>query len=205
VVGVNEGADVVNDVATEALTPAADLRPGRRWLSRGFAVVAVLGLAGTILFASLWSGLRHQRDTEHSVARVARQFTLVLTNFDAKTVDADFDRIIGYATGDFLDQARATFGADLRKALIERQASSRGQIRFLFTEDVKGDTADVFVVVDQTIANNVLKSPQDDEVRMDIALKKVSGEWRVSELTVLQAPPVPTGLVGTTTTTTPAH
>jgi hypothetical protein len=157
-------------------------------------VVALLATtAASIILYVDWHAARAQDDRERQVLKVSRDFTTALFNFDAKSVDADFDRIIAFGTGKFLDQAKQNFGSDIRQALIQRQASSRGQVRFLFVEDVKANSADVFVVEDQQIFNNVLKAPEADEVRADIALTRVNGAWRVSDLTVLQSPPVASG------------
>jgi hypothetical protein len=150
-----------------------------------------------------WNTQRHKQDNQRQVQLVAKQFILALTNFDAKTIDADVARIASFATGTFAGQVPVFFTADFRKAAQQVGASSRGQILYLLTEDVHSSSADVFTVVDQTIVNNKFKAPEADELRVELALTKVKGAWRISNVTVLQAPPVNTPLTGTTGTTTP--
>ena len=78
-------------------------------------------------------------------------------------------------------------------------------MRSLFVQSVQGSTADVYAVLDQTIFNNSLKQPEADELRVDVTLQLVNGLWRVSQVTVLQAPPVATSpLAGPSPTTTAA-
>ncbi len=200
------GPDEAAEPAQQPMPSSARRRWGRRGLQVGLAVVAVLGLAGTAIFAAKWNGLRHRQDSEHQAQSVARQFLTALTNFDARTVDADFGRIISFAAdnSDFAHQAQSTFNSDLGRAFKAKQASSRGEIHFLFVQGVTGSTADVYAVVDQTIFNNSMKAPASDEIRVDVTLRKAKGVWRVSELTVLQAPPVAgTPLTGPTSTTVP--
>jgi hypothetical protein len=175
-------------------------------LTAALALVAVLGLLGTVGFGLAWNTARHRQDNQRAVQIVARQFILALTNFDGKTIDADVARISSFATGTFATQVPVFFTADFRKAAQQVGASSRGQILYLLTEDVHSGTADVFTVVDQTIVNNKFKAPEADELRVELALTKVKGAWRISNVTVLQAPPVNTPLTGTSggsTTTAP--
>jgi hypothetical protein len=188
-----------------APAPAPAGRGGRALLA-GVALVALLGLVGTAVFASMWNGLRHRDDTQHQVEGVGRQFLIALTNFDARTVDSDFARILSFAADNshFAQQAQSTFNSDLGRAFKAKQASSRGEIHYLFVQGVHGTTADVYAVIDQTIFNNSMKAPVADEIRADVTLQRVKGLWRVSELTVLQAPPVAgTPLTGPTPTTLP--
>ena len=180
--------------------------PRQRWLTPLLAVVAVLGLVGTVVFASAWSNVKHAQASQTAVRQTSRDFLLALTTFDGKSVDADFNRIQGFATGDFASQAQKFFGSDVRQAMQQVQASSRGQIRYLFVEDLRGDTASVYAVVDQTILNNKFTSPEADVLRIELTMQRVRGAWRVSEVTVLQAPPVNVSpLTAPPTTTAPGR
>ena len=121
------------------------------------------------------------------------------------------DNILDYATGEFADQAEQQFADDdTRAALREVQASSRVEVRDLFVQSFDGDKGRVFAVVDQTIANNQFPNPRSDQVRLEIGMRKVDGDWKVSTLDVLEAPAaaaaiaggtVPTGDTATTDTT----
>lgn len=156
------------------------------------AVVAIAGLVGTAVFWSKWHALQNRAGAQTAVTTTATDFLKALTNFDASTIDADFNRVEGYAVGNFKTQAAQFFSTDVRKALAKVQAVSRGQIRDLYVESLKGDRASVYASVDQTIANINFKAPEQDELRIVVNMTKSAQGWRVSDVTVLQAPAVPT-------------
>ena len=156
------------------------------------AVVALAGIMGTIVFWSKWHALSDHAGQQAAVTRTATDFLKALTNFDAATVDADFNRVESYAVGNFKNQANQFFSTDVRKALAKVQAVSRGQIRDLYVESLKGDQATVYASIDQTIANINFKAPEQDELRIVVNLTDTAQGWRVSDVTVLQAPAVPT-------------
>ncbi|GAC1530008.1 MAG: hypothetical protein NVS3B12_04010 [Acidimicrobiales bacterium] len=156
------------------------------------AVVALLGLVGSVVFWSKWHTLASRDHQQGAVTRTSTEFLKALTNFDAATIDADFNRVESYAVGHFKGQADQFFSSDVRKALAKVQAVSRGQIRDLYVESLKGDQATVYASVDQTIANINFKAPEQDQLRIVLNLARQPQGWRVSDVTVLQAPAVPT-------------
>lgn len=168
-----------------------DWRPSRLpW------VLAALGLVGTLVFGVLWLGARDggsdagagSSGAGAEVLSSARAFSEDLTNFDGATIDRDFDAITDRATGEFRSQADQFFSSDVRSQLKTAQASSRGEIRSAYVQSVDGNRATVFVVVDQTIANNASPQPQADTLRMELGLVQRQGSWKVERVAVLTAP-----------------
>jgi hypothetical protein len=186
--GVTDGAGDAPAATAPARRAPGGTGARHRLLVPVLAVLAALGLAGTAGFAWAWNGERSADAAQSAMADRARDFLIALTNFDGSTVDADFDRIVAYATGDFAAEADRFFGSDVRAALKEVQAASRGEIRSLYVQDFDGDQGRVFAVVDQTIANNRFPAPQADELRLDLGLQHRDGEWKVYDVKVLQAP-----------------
>lgn len=186
-------------------------RDGAAGVNLVLAVLAIVGLAGTLIFGFKWNQERTADGAQASMETTASDFLVALFDFDGRTIDADFDNILDYATGEFADQAEAQFADDdTRAALREVQASSRVEVRDLFVQSFDGDRGRVFAVVDQTIANNQFPNPRSDQVRLEVGLRKVDGEWKVATLDVLEAPAaaaaiaggtVPTGDPATTATT----
>lgn len=175
------------------------------WRARLPWILVILGLVGTIGFATAWA-----RATDGAAAAAgstageatpvltaAETFSLALTNFDGATVDRDFDRVIALSTGEFRTQADTFFSAEVRTKLKAAQASSRGEVASAYIQNVDGDRASVFVVVDQTIANNKSPQPAADTLRMEVSLQQRDGRWLVSRVDVLGAP------AGATTTGSP--
>jgi hypothetical protein len=172
------------------------VRPTRpkRGLFLVACVVAVLGLLGTIVFGLLWAGSSNSSQTDPAMVQSARSFLTDLTNFNAKSVDADFNSINAMATGAFSGQATKFFNSSIRSALEAALAESRGQIRNIYVQTDNGSTASVYAVVDQVYVNNKISTPQSDVLRILVNLQKVGSSWKISDVTVLEgATPGSTG------------
>lgn len=169
------------------------------------AALAVLGIAGTVGFGLAWDGLQGTQSGETAARSAARSFLVDLTNFNAKTVDADFSAVSSMATGAFATQAQKFFNSAIRQDLQKALASSRGQIRALYVQSYGGGQAAVYAVVDQLYVNDKLTSPQTDVLRIVVDMSQVGGAWKVADVTVLQGPSLgsttSSGSSGSTTTT----
>jgi hypothetical protein len=153
------------------------------------SLLAAVGVAGTlvfgILFATEGSGGLVQ---DPAVLSASTAFLNDFFNFNAKTVDSNFNAITAMATGAFSDQAQQFFNSSIRNALEQALAESRGQIRFdeVQSENQAAGTASVYAVVDQTYVNNKFTTPQADVFRLIADLKRVNGAWKISDVTVLE-------------------
>jgi len=162
--------------------------PKRRTL-RVVSLLAVLGLAGTLVFGVLYATKGGSGSVQDpAVVSASRVFLTDFFNFNAKTVDADFNAVTEMATGAFSNQAKQFFNTSIRKALEQALAESRGQIRYLEvqSENQGAGTASVYAVVDQTYVNDKITSPQADVVRLIADLQQVGGVWKISNVTVLE-------------------
>jgi hypothetical protein len=146
-------------------------------------------------FGVAWSSEHALVQQEAQVRAVSSGFLTALTNFDPGTIDADFSRITGYATGAFLQQAHQFFGTKIRQQLETARAGSRGEVRHLFIESMSAGSATVYAVVDQTYANAKMSTPNADVLRVVLQMAKApgSGAWKVANVTVLQPPSVYSG------------
>ncbi|MGH9297480.1 MAG: hypothetical protein ACRDZP_05830 [Acidimicrobiales bacterium] len=166
---------------------AASRTPRDRRLIRLLALVAALGVAGTVGFAVAW-GTKSSGGPTAEVSSGARNVVLALTNFDPGTVSADFSQIEQDSTGTFATQAKKYFGTSIRKELAAAHAASRGKIVDLYVQSVNGNQASVFAVVNQTYLNSNAKSPVTDVLRLALGMTDVSGTWKASSVEVLQQP-----------------
>lgn len=160
------------------------------------AVLAVLGIAGTVGFGLAWAGLHSRQSGETQARDAARSFVVDLTNFDAKTVDADFRAITSMATGPFASQAQKFFNSAIRQDLQRALASSRGQVRSMYVQTYGTGQATVYAVVDQLYVNDKITTPQTDVLRLVVTMTQVAGRWRVADVTVLQGPALSSGSSG---------
>jgi hypothetical protein len=135
--------------------------PSRRAF-RLVSLLAAVGVAGTLVFGILYTtkGSSGGPVQDPAVVSASRTFLTDFFNFNAKTVDTDFNAVDGMATGAFATQAQQFFNASIRKALEHALAESRGQIRYVAvqSENPGAGTASVYAVVDQTYVNK--KSPR---------------------------------------------
>jgi len=186
-----DGSGETAEPGTEASaggTQRAHPRRPRRWVGAVLGVLAVLGIAGTVGFGVAWAGLESTASGEAQAREAAHSFLVDLTNFDARTVDADFQAITSMATGPFASQAARFFNSSIRQDLEKALASSRGQVRALYVQSYGTGQATVYGVVDQLYANDKLTSPQTDVLRIVLTMAQVSGRWKVADVTVLQGP-----------------
>ncbi len=158
-------------------------------------VLAVIGVLGTIGFGLAWRGAESRAVSEDGLAPAAvemraagRDFAIALTNFDADTIDADFDRILAAADGQFAEEAERFYDDEVRSDLRDARATSRSEISDIYVQRFDGDRGRVFAVVDQTVANNLSPQPVTDTLRIDIGLQRTGDEWKVVEVDVLDAP-----------------
>ncbi len=155
---------------------------------RAFRIVsamAVVGLLGTLVFGILYATTSSGPTQDPAAVSTARTFLNDFFNFNAKSVDSDFNSITQMATGQFATQAKGFFNSSIRTELEQALAESRGQIRILEVQSATPTTASVYAVVDQTYVNDKV-SPQADVVRLVVDLANVNGTWMISDVTVLE-------------------
>lgn len=205
--GVMAGGVADTAVCEPGAGEVAARGPRRRTTGRrrraGFvalAIVAALGVAGTAGFGLAWAGLQSRQAGESQASAAARSFLVDLTNFDAKTVDADFTAVSSMATGPFAGQAQRFFNSTIRQDLQKALASSRGQVRDIDVQSYGGGEATVYAVVDQLYVNDKLTSPETDVLRLVVDMAQVDGYWKVAGVTVLQGPTLGTGTKPSTAT-----
>jgi hypothetical protein len=180
--------DEVTDDEEEWTPPPRRRDEGDRVRARELVllVIAVLGIAGTILFGLRWKELHDDEQSRQDVEQAAGEFLNALFEWDGSTIDADFDRILDFATGQFEEEAQATFADDeTRQALREGQAASRAEGLDIFVRSLNGGDARVFAVVDVTAVNAEFPDRRADTVRIEIGMTRTGGEWKVYDVNLL--------------------
>jgi hypothetical protein len=186
-----DDADLEDDDAVDADADRSD-RPRRtddapvRPRELVLLAVTVLAIAGMVLFGLRWKDLHDTEVQRQDVEETAGAFLNALFEWDGATIDADFDDILSYATGEFESEAQATFADDAtRQELREKQAASRAEGLDIFVRSIRDDTARVFAVVDVTAVNEDFPDRRADTVRVEIGLTDVDGEWKVDDVNLL--------------------
>ncbi len=131
------------------------------------------------------------------MSSVARAFVHAFTNYDPDSIDAAYNQIRLMATGDFETRWPTLLPDNVRQQLRANRAQIRGEIRNFFVQDFTGTSGEVYVVSDVTYANNKRPQPVPDTLRFDIHLRKVDGNWKISQVDLLNSPTAGAALAGT--------
>ncbi|WP_285029991.1 mammalian cell entry protein [Mycolicibacterium sp. lyk4-40-TYG-92] len=151
-------------------------------------VAAVAGLILVVALSALvgWLVVRTHRATgvderQSQIVQAARQGALNLTTIDWQRADADVQRILDSATGEFYDDF-AKRSAPFIKVVKEAKSTSTGSITEAGLESESGDAAQVLVAVAVKTSNVGAPEQQPREWRMRIAVQKVGDVMKVSNV-----------------------
>ena len=175
-------------------------RPRLAWTIAAIAgVLALAGIAGSVWFGMQWADLYAEDRARQQVRQAATEVVTRLTTFEGENIEEWFASVTAQATGDYRQQLVEVFDQDNRDALRDLEVVSVGNVETLFVQDIQGETATAFAVVRQTLANARTTDPVEDQLRIDVTLQRVEGEWFASEFVVLGPAGVlpPTGESGT--------
>ncbi|MGB8504146.1 mammalian cell entry protein [Mycobacterium sp.] len=142
-------------------------------------VVALAGLAGCLGFRAYQS---HQADEQRKLfLQVGRQGALNLTTIDFHRADADVQRILDGATGEFYDNfyQRSRPFIDL---VTRAQSVSVGTVTEAGLEPQSGDDARVLVAVMVKTSNAGAAEQEPRLWRMRLSVQKVGNEAKVSNV-----------------------
>lgn len=151
-------------------------------------LAAVIGLILVIALSALvgWLAVRTHRATQlderqSQIVQAARQGALNLTTIDWQRADADVQRILDSATGEFYDDF-AKRSAPFIKVVKEAKSTSSGSIVEAGLESESGDAAQVLVAVAVKTANVGAPAQDPREWRMRISVQKVGDAMKVSNV-----------------------
>lgn len=175
---IGEADDTDADEPVEELTKPKSVR----------RLAAVIGLILVVALGALvgWLGLRVHRatavdDRQSQIVQAARQGAINLTTIDWQRADADVQRILDSATGEFYDDF-AKRSAPFIKVVKEAKSTSVGSIVDAGLESEAGDAAQVLVAVAVKTANVGGADQQPREWRMRISVQKVGDVMKVSNV-----------------------
>jgi Mce-associated membrane protein len=168
------------------------------------AVAVAVALATWLANQPLRAEARDRVEAKETAEVVAAR----LTTFSGAEMEQWVAATQELSTGEYAGQVAELFDTELREALRATEVESVGQVLRSFVQDVEGEEATVFVIVRQTSTNNQRQQPVEDEVRMEVTLRRVDGRFLAANVAVLgpgvvsaAAPPAP----GVTTTPGPGE
>ena len=169
------------DNGSEDAPPVEVLRSHVR-LATTVGLAIVLALAATVGWLGFRAYQSHQAQEQRQLfIQVGRQCALNLTTIDWQHADADVQRVLDSATGQFYDQfskRKQPFIEVLKKA----QSKSVGTITEAGLESDSGDKAQVLVAASIKTSNLGADDQPPREWRMRISVEKSGDEVKISNV-----------------------
>jgi len=174
---VDDEVDNGSEDAAPAERPTSHVR-----LATMVGLAIVLALAATVGWLGFRAYQSHQAQEQRQLfLQVGRQCALNLTTIDWQHADADVQRVLDSATGQFYDQfskRKQPFIEVLKKA----QSKSVGTITEAGLESDSGDKAQVLVAASIKTSNLGADDQPPREWRMRISVEKSGDEVKISNV-----------------------
>jgi hypothetical protein len=187
-----DGADLDRDRPTTTVRPVDGLPetvavPVRSllWRARIGAAVGALGLLLAAVFFLGGQDLRREASVREDVREAGELVALRVTTFEGSDIDDWVSDTQSLSTGDYAQEVAERFDPTIRQGLADAQVQSVGTVLSAFVQDVRDETATVFAVMRQTYTSALQPQQVSDELRMEIELTLVEGEWLASDVAVL--------------------
>jgi Mce-associated membrane protein len=149
-------------------------------------VLVVVALAGLAIFLGVRAYQAHQlNDQRNLLLETGRQTALNLTTIDWQHADADVQRILASATGEFFDDfaQRSKPFVDVVK---QTQSTSVGTVTESGLESLTGNEAQVLVTVAVKTTDSAASQPDPRNWRMRMTVEKVGNGAKVSDVQFVQ-------------------
>lgn len=174
--------------ALDEVEPAADEPTTSSTLSRrpGWGAVLVTILVVALLALSVERGLAWKSDRDSAERRqaaidAASAEVVGLITINAKTSDADIDKLLAGATAAFRDQLESQADT-LRSALAENDVQATGEVVSAGLTTFDDGKATVIVAAKGTVDNKQTGDPAPRNYRLEVTLTEQGNRWLVSGL-----------------------
>jgi Mce-associated membrane protein len=170
-------------VARASASDRAAWPPRWRLVNAALAVLLVVVAVGASVAVSRWQDQRRLEGDRQAALAAAKQAAVNFVSVSQSTVDADMQRIIDSATGDFKDQYvsnKATF----HDQIVANKASATGTVLRAAILSSDSDSAVVLVAVDATIKNAGTPDGRLSHYRLQLNMARDggTGRWLVAQL-----------------------
>jgi Mce-associated membrane protein len=161
--------------------------PGSR---RSPTTIALAILVAILLALTLAEGvllLRSDADEEarSEVLQTSQRFLVLLTTYNADTLEAGRAEILRVATGQFRREYTQVTGPEFLGKLRESRADSKGRVLHLGVTSVKGDDAEAFAVVEVTTTNKDRPQSSVEQSLIELTLTRTASGWRIASVAIV--------------------
>ena len=177
--------DDVEDGSSDALQAPPDAdpadSPGIRRAALVVSGIALMVLVVAAVFGVLaWNASSHEAD-RRAPTDAARQVATNLTSIAAGSVDADLQRLLDSATGEFRDEFERRRDPFIQ-IVQQAQVTTRGQVVEAGFDRIAGDEAHVLVAVHSQVQNSATNQPEDRDYRLAMTMQRVDGRWLAAKV-----------------------
>jgi Mce-associated membrane protein len=161
------------------------LRPGR------FAVfVVVLLLAAATAYLGVRAYTLSRQATDLAVERAealsdASRYAVDLTSYDYRHLDTAFAVVAGDSTPAFASRYRAASATRADQLRSVHSVSAGTVVAAGIQDETVGRTADVLVLVNQSVTNTSTPKSQTERNELRITLARSGDRWLISDLVLL--------------------
>lgn len=147
--------------------------------------VALLALVSAVVFGLQARSLSAREERRDTAREAAHTVAARLTTFEGATIDQWVAEVQALSTPEYAGKLVERFDQNLRESLRANDVRSTGEILDTYIQRLQGDEALAFVLVRQTSTNAQRPEPIQDELRMEVSLQDVDGEWLAADVAVL--------------------
>jgi len=147
--------------------------------------VALVALVSALVLGLQARSLQGLEDRRAAVREAAEIVAARLTTFEGASIDEWVAQVQQLATSEYAGQLVERFDQALRESLRANDVRSTGEILDSYIQRLDGDDALAFILVRQTSTNAQRPQPIEDELRMEVTLRDVGGEWLAADVAVL--------------------
>jgi Mce-associated membrane protein len=115
----------------------------------------------------------------------ASRFAVDLTSYDYRNLNAAFDAVVADSTAAFGAQYRTTSQAKAAQLRADRSVSRGTVVAAGIADETPGRSADVLVLVNQSITNTANPTPTTQRGELRLTLVRSDNRWLLSDLTLL--------------------
>jgi Mce-associated membrane protein len=128
--------------------------------------------------------LSAQDDAEKAALEAAKEVLVQITTYSWKDGEHDFAWLDKIANAELKEKLAPNVG-DLQKAIVDGQATAKGQVVDAAGRVVDDSQVEVLAFVDQAITDETSADVKIEEQRVSMTMKLVSGSWLVDRLELL--------------------
>lgn len=151
-------------------------------------VGTAIGVLGLLLAVAAWSqagALRAEAERREEVREAAELMVLRITTFDGSRIEEWLADTRTLATGDYAEELTTLYDPEIRESFAAFDVQSVGVVESSFVQEVSEDTALVFAVVRQSYTFSGQDRQISDELRMEVELARIDGQWLTADVKVL--------------------